>query len=66
MVSSFPQPVESWEDAAAKKEMELLMEIITSIRNIRGEMRIAPSSKLQVLISAPDMQSKNTIERGKN
>jgi valyl-tRNA synthetase len=66
MVSSFPQPVESWEDAAAKKEMELLMEIITSIRNIRGEMRIPPSSKLQVSISAPDMQLKNAIESGKN
>jgi len=66
MVSSFPQPVKSWEDTAAKKEMEILMEIITSIRNIRGEMRIPPSTKLQVLISAPDMQLKNTIETGKN
>jgi len=66
MISSFPQPVDSWEDATAKKQMELLMEIITSIRNIRGEMRIPPSSKLQVLISAPDMQLKETIETGKD
>jgi valyl-tRNA synthetase len=66
MVSSFPLPVKNWEDAAAEKEMELLMDIITSIRNIRGEMRIPPSSKLQVLISASDTRSKNIVENGKN
>jgi len=33
------------ENSAAEKEMEMIMEIITSIRNIRGEMRIAPSQK---------------------
>ena len=37
---------DEWEDAAAKKEMEMIMEIITCIRNIRGEMRIAPSTEI--------------------
>ena len=45
MVSKFPVVQEAWEDEAAEKEMEMLMEIITSIRNIRGEMRIPPSQK---------------------
>jgi valyl-tRNA synthetase len=44
--------------------MEMLMEIITSIRNIRGEMRIPPSLKLNVLISAADENSKKAIEAG--
>ena len=39
------------------------MEIITSIRNIRGEMRIAPSQKLKVFISAADEQNKKSIEK---
>ncbi len=47
MVSKFPVVQEAWHEKAAEKEMEMLMEIITSIRNIRGEMRIPPSLKLK-------------------
>ncbi len=46
--------------------MQFLMDIITSIRNIRGEMQIPPSRKLQVLISANERQIKNIIENGKD
>ena len=62
MVSKFPVVDEAREDKAAEKEMEMIMEIITSIRNIRGEMRIPPSQKLNVLISAADEKSKRMIE----
>ena len=65
MVSKFPVVNAKWEDKAAKKEMEMIMDIITSIRNIRGEMRIPPSLKLKVLISAADEKSKKIIETDK-
>jgi len=64
MASKFPVVQEAWNEPAAQKEMEMLMEIITSIRNIRGEMRIPPSHKLKVLISVVDEQSRKTIETG--
>jgi valyl-tRNA synthetase len=64
MVSRFPDINDTQENRAAQQEMEMLMEIITSIRNIRGEMRIPPSLKLNVLISAADEQSKKSIEAG--
>jgi len=63
MVSPFPTVKDEWKNEKAEKEMELIMEIITSVRNIRGEMRIAPSQKLNVLISAPDEQSKQIVEK---
>ena len=66
MVSKFPVVNAEWEDKAAEKEMEMIMEIITSIRNIRGEMRIPPSQKLKVLISAADEKSKKIIETDKS
>jgi valyl-tRNA synthetase len=66
MVSPFPVPDKNRQDAVAEKEMELLMDIITSIRNIRGEMQIPPSRKLQVMISVPDKTNKNIIESGRN
>ena len=46
--------------------MQFIMDIITSIRNIRGEMQIPPSRKLQLLISASDSSSKKIVESGKN
>lgn len=64
MVSAFPVVEQAWEDAAAEKEMELLMNIITSVRNIRGEMQIPPSRKLNVLVSAPDEKLKAVVEAG--
>jgi valyl-tRNA synthetase len=66
MVSKFPVVDTAWEDKAAEKEMEMIMDIITSIRNIRGEMRIPPSHKLKVLISAADNESKKIIETDKS
>ena len=64
MVSAFPTAQAAWDDQAAVEEMEMLMEIITSVRNIRGEMRISPSQKLKVLISVADEQGKKAIEAG--
>ncbi|HLZ19660.1 MAG TPA: class I tRNA ligase family protein, partial [Smithellaceae bacterium] len=64
MVSAFPVVREDWNEKEAEKEMEMLMELITSVRNIRGEMRIPPSLKLKVLISTADEQAKKVIEAG--
>ena len=64
MVSKFPEFREDWDDKTGEQEMERLMDIITSIRNIRGEMRIPPSMKLQALISAADDAAKKSIEAG--
>lgn len=66
MIASFPASNKIWKDEKAEKEMQLLMDIIISIRNIRGETQIPPSRKLQVLISASDRHVKNIIENGKD
>ena len=66
MLSNFPIVNEEWKNDAVEKEMGIIIEIITAIRNIRGEMRIAPSQTLNVLISAADEQSKKMIETDKS
>jgi valyl-tRNA synthetase len=48
-------------DQHAEAEMSLVMDIITGIRNIRGEMNISPSQPLDVKIQAQDMEIKETI-----
>ncbi len=39
-------------DATAEKEMELVIEVISGLRNIRSEMNIAPSMELRVEVQA--------------
>jgi len=52
MVSNFPEPAQHMRDEKALRDMELLMGVITGIRNIRGEMNIPPSKKVSVDIDA--------------
>jgi valyl-tRNA synthetase len=63
MVSAYPEVDTTQQDVTAEKEMTLLMEVITKIRNIRGEMNVPPSKKITVMISAPDPALQAFMER---
>ena len=65
MVSTFPEPVEAMSDPEAEQEMALIVEVITRIRNIRGEMNIAPSLKLKATLAAPADDLRATLEKGR-
>ena len=52
-------------DPEAEGEMALIMEVITRIRNIRGEMNIAPSLKLKATLAAPADDLQATLEKGR-
>ncbi len=49
-------------DSAAEADMALVMDIITGIRNIRGEMNIAPSLALEVLIQTDNTAHQSLIK----
>lgn len=59
MSAAFPQPDEFIYDEKSIKEMELLMGIITGIRNIRGEMNISPKKQVACII---DSKRKEDLE----
>ena len=52
MRARFPETSEFMTDKEALAEMELLMGVITGIRNIRGEMNIPPAKKVNVVIDS--------------
>jgi valyl-tRNA synthetase len=52
-------------DSEAEAHMQLIMGIINNIRNIRGEMNIAPSVMLDTVIQSPDELSRSTIIRNR-
>lgn len=62
MVAAFPEPTEFATDERALKEMDLLMGIITGIRNIRGEMNIPPSKPVSIVMEVPDPTEAQVIE----
>jgi len=66
MVSSFPEPDDSLRDEEARVQMDLIKNIINSVRNIRGVMNINPSKKLKAVISAPDYDTLSIMETGRD
>ena len=65
MVSEFPVADDAFLDSEAEREMAQIMEVITRIRNIRGEMNVAPSLKLKVTLTAPSEDLGRSLERGR-
>ncbi|MCF8062706.1 MAG: class I tRNA ligase family protein, partial [Deltaproteobacteria bacterium] len=63
MTAPFPRPEDYLEDPAALEEMDLLMGLITAIRNIRGEMNIPPGKKVSVVAETPDRDQADVIRR---
>jgi len=63
MTADFPRPSGFPEDKDAIKEMELLMGIITGIRNIRGEMNIPPAKGLNIIIDMANQEESETLHR---
>jgi valyl-tRNA synthetase len=66
MVSPYPEPDKGFEDEEAERRMGLIVDVITRIRNIRGEMNIAPSKKLRVVASAPDESLAAVLNEGRD
>lgn len=66
VVSRYPEENESLRDDDAVVQMKIIQDVITSVRNIRGEMNIVPSKKLNVLVSAPDADIMEILNNGKD
>ena len=62
MVASWPDPNAEWEDPMSEITMQTIMNVIESIRSIRGEMNVAPSSDVEILIKAPSAKNRNLLE----
>jgi valyl-tRNA synthetase len=53
--SLYPQFSNEMINHSAEEEMEFVQDLITSLRNIRGEMNIAPSKTIRVLIKSSEV-----------
>lgn len=66
MQAGYPEPERYLENLSvlrgADKQMVSVMEVITGIRNIRGEMNIAPSAKLTVAVASEHSDLRQTVQ----
>ncbi|MBW2609392.1 MAG: valine--tRNA ligase [Deltaproteobacteria bacterium] len=61
MRAEFPEASDFRTDEQALNEMDLVMGVITGVRNIRGEMNISPSKKVDILIEMPDKKDVEVV-----
>ncbi|MDK9706517.1 MAG: valine--tRNA ligase [Desulforhopalus sp.] len=54
--SDFPKKRDDWKNPEAVEKMELLMAVITGIRNIRSEAEVHPSAKIEAYVVCSDVK----------
>jgi valyl-tRNA synthetase len=54
VTTAFPEKQEDWKNPGAVEQMELLMGVITGIRNIRSEAEVHPSAKIEAFVICAD------------
>mgnify|MGYP003582616154 FL=1 len=62
MLSEFPKEEKDFVNVEAEKEFDYLKEIISAIRNIRGEANVSPSKKIEVIFKTTDENSGNILQ----
>jgi valyl-tRNA synthetase len=64
MLAAFPTPREEWAAfGSAATEMELVMDVIKGIRNIRGEMEVPPSKQIAAILDCKSRESLTLMKR---
>ncbi len=61
MTAPFPEFDPSRRDAEMEEELGLVMDVITGVRNIRGEMNLNPGLTLNLLIKTGDPKQEATV-----
>ncbi|KJZ15452.1 valyl-tRNA synthetase [Marinomonas sp. S3726] len=66
MMAAYPQAETAKQDESAEADVEWIKNVIVGIRNIRGEMDIAPSKALNVLMRNGSEQDKSRLQSNMN
>jgi valyl-tRNA synthetase len=61
MVAPFPTEKDGRADETAEKGMAVVQDVITAARNIRGEMNVPPSHKVDLIFMAPSADTRAVL-----
>jgi len=65
MISKWPEYVEKYNYSEDEAKMQLIMEAVRSVRNIRAEMNVPPSRKAKIIFVASGDKELGILEEGK-
>ncbi len=65
-VAKWPEYTEEFHNPSAAKEMTLLMDVIRSVRNIRAEVNVPLSKKIEIIIKATSQENQQILEAGQS
>jgi valyl-tRNA synthetase len=63
MLQDYPK-LSGYKDEKIEAEMNLLMDVIRAVRNIRAEMNVAPGRKADLILAAADDSAKDILNAG--
>ncbi len=63
MLTNWPKPEATLRDETAEGEMAVLIEVITAMRRIRGEMNVPPGKKAEAILVAIDESFRGILNR---
>jgi valyl-tRNA synthetase len=61
-LAAYPQAKPGWADAQAVAVLELLQDVITTVRTVRAELGIPPSRRLTLLIEGANVDERGLLE----
>jgi valyl-tRNA synthetase len=65
MVSEFPKPEDRFVDEQVVDEMQLVIGVVTALRNIRGEMNLPPGEQIPVLLRTRNEETEDKLRRNR-
>jgi len=63
MVATLPEPDKGFDDDQVADEMGLVIEIITALRNIRGEMNVPPGEQIDAILRPKGEEVERRLKR---
>jgi len=61
-LAEFPKLVEEWNDVSAVATMQLIQEVVTSIRTVRSEWGVLPSQKITAFVQGATSEVTDTLK----
>ena len=66
MIAEFPNPDGRFGDERVVDEMQVIIGVVTALRNIRGEMNLPPGEQIVVLLRTQNEETEKTLPPGSN
>ncbi|MCR4437592.1 MAG: valine--tRNA ligase [bacterium] len=63
MVQAYPRPEEMPSDGKAEEEIALVQEVISAVRNIRGEMCVPPQAQVKLIVHGAEPHQRALLQQ---